>query len=247
MTSRNDASVVRSLTAWQGCRIIRPLEGGFRNHVYLAERDGEFLVVKTTRRSEAALTWLLDVQERAREVGFIVPEFVLSDQGCVVIEGITVEKFVTGEALSGLERPELSRLINAFHAATLDISQRPGFASAKDLLSVAQGGDVDFRPMPPALVARCREAWRHLPDEPSAVVHSDLNLGNLLETPGGHIALLDWDETRVDVPFFDTAVLRQERLKPWEKQILTAWEVAVSWQIEPKYARQQALELRRHD
>ena len=235
-------SLERSLAAWEGCRLIRPLEGGFRNKVYLAERNGEYLVIKTTRRSEAALSWLFAVQERAREAGFIVPEFVLGDTGRLDVEGVIAETFIEGEPLSLADKPEVLRLIKAFHSKTVDMSQRPGFASARDLLSQERGGDVDLTQMPPELVKMCREVWQTLPDEPNVVVHSDLNVTNLLRTSSGKIALLDWDETRVDAPFFDCAVL-SDSLNPQEKQILIAWEVAVSWHLEPEYARRQAREL----
>lgn len=236
------SSLSKALALWQGCRLVRPLEGGFRNQVYLAKRNGEYLVVKSTRRSEAALRWLLAVQEKARDAGFVVPEFIRNDKGDLCAEGVTVETFIEGESISPKDKPELLPLVEAFHTKTTGVSQRPGFASARDLLSQERGGDVDLTQMPPELVKMCREAWQTLPDEPSVVVHGDLNINNMLRTEGGKIALLDWDETRVDTPFFDSAVL-SDSLNPQEEQILIAWEVAVSWQLEPEYARRRAREL----
>lgn len=45
------------LGPWGEARILRPLAGGSRNGVWLARRGEAQVVVKTTRRSEAALAW----------------------------------------------------------------------------------------------------------------------------------------------------------------------------------------------
>jgi aminoglycoside phosphotransferase (APT) family kinase protein len=78
------------------------------------------------------------------------------------------------------------------------------------------------------------------------VVHGDLSLSNLLVTPEGRVALLDWDETKVDVSLFDEAALPDYEEGPGRirgQRALLAWEVAVSWHVEPEYAGRLAAEL----
>lgn len=131
--------VLQSLEACKGCRLVRRLEGSYRNNVYLAERGRERLVVKTTRRSEAALIWLLPVYKAAREVGFVVPAFVPSGKGAIVVGGVTVETFVEGRALAQADWLEVLPLIRKFHTYTKGTAQRPGFASARELLTRERG------------------------------------------------------------------------------------------------------------
>jgi hypothetical protein len=63
--------------------------------------------------------------------------------------------------------------------------------------------------------------------------------------------LVDWDEARVDVPWFDFAHLPREIdvPAPCGRDVLitagVAWEVATCWAPEPEYARRRMDEFRR--
>jgi hypothetical protein len=62
--------------------------------------------------------------------------------------------------------------------------------------------------------------------------------------------LLDWDESRVDVPWFDFAFLPSdiEVDVPVDAEALStagvAWEAATCWMVEPDYAAKRLAELR---
>ena len=226
------------LSAWPDTRIIRKLTGGFRNEVYLVERDGMRYVAKTTRRTGAALEWLEPVHKAARDAGLVVPEFIKTPQGTVLAHGVTLETFVAGVPIAETDLPLLSAYINKFHTLTKNLPQRPGFASAVNLLQITKGGDVDLKKMPPALVAACRAAWQGLVDEPHCAVHADLNPSNVLRIPNGRFALIDWDEARLDAALFDMDLLLGPS-KPVRRALL-AWEVACSWELEPQHARKVA-------
>ena len=81
-------------------------------------------------------------------------------------------------------------------------------------------------------------------------VHGDLGAGNVLVTDD-HVALIDWDESRVDVPAFDYAHLPPDVHVPiggGRSATVTAgvaWEAATCWAAEPEYARRRLDELRR--
>ena len=194
------------------------------------------------------MAWLVEVQQEARRVGFVVPHFVKSGRGTLVENGLTLEEWVDGVSASRAQRCEALPLVQAFHAATREHRQRPGFVSSVELLRVDRGGDVDLTCMPEDLVSACREAWSRLASEPVSAVHGDLSEGNLLVTGAGDFALIDWDEARVDASVLDEIALggfndagvaapfpRSEVLAALE-----AWEVAASWVIEPVYARRAA-------
>jgi Ser/Thr protein kinase RdoA (MazF antagonist) len=239
------AHIESSLSAWGQCRTLESLPGGNRNAVLLVERQGERLVAKYSRRRREAIEWLLDVQAKAREAGFIVPELVASNDGRLQVGGVTVERWIDGLSVGHSQLLQVKPLVGKFHALTRGWPQRPGFASSLELLQVDRGGDVDLSQMPEELVAACRAAWRELEGERASVVHGDLNPSNLLVTTSGRFALLDWDETRVDVSVLDEAGLSggEKVAQPHAQRALLAWEVAASWLIEPEYARRLASEL----
>lgn len=217
---------------------LRPLAGGHRNlaFVTVCSGSGWQLVFKSTRRSEPALRWLSAVQKIAEGVGFVVPKLIASQDGNLVESGWTCEPYVHGNIVSANDLPSIRPQIIAFHAATKDISQRPSFLSSQDLIELEHGGDVDLRAMPANLVDRCRGLWSAVSDQKEAVVHGDINPGNLIRCSDGKIALIDWDECRRDLVLFDTAMLGASSEK--EQSARLAWEVACSWKIEPDHARQ---------
>jgi hypothetical protein len=229
---------------WGTERVLGTLAGGHRNAAYLVLWGGERFVAKTTRRSEAQLRWLAPLQEAARRAGFLVPALIPSAQGRLVEEGWTLEPFLPGERLTRGDLPELLPQLGAFHRLSAHLPQRPGFAAARDLLTQDAGGDADLAATPPDLAERCRDAWRPFADAPLVGLHGDLNPDNLLRHPSGAVALLDWDEARVDAAFYDrTALLGRTGVTASEWRAFLAWEVAVSWTLEPAHAARVAAQL----
>lgn len=226
---------------WGVTATLIPLVGGHRNAAFRTSGLQQNLVFKSTRRSPAAIAWLLDVQEKARHAAFEVPQRLESLNGQLVEDGWTCEFYVDGTHLEEDALPEILPQILAFHEATADLEQRPGFQSSKALLDASSGGDVDLGAMPPEIASRCREAWQAVSDRREAVIHGDLNSGNVLRTDDGRIALLDWDESRRDKVLFDRGLLEVD--DPAGTQARLAWEVACSWLIEPEHAHQVAARL----
>lgn len=226
---------------------LRPLTGGHRNIAFRTVGLRQDLVFKSTRRTTAQLVWLGQVQEIARACGFVVPGLRQSRNGRLTEEGWTCERFVAGRHLSAAESASLLPRLRDFHAATTGVPQRPGFRSARDLLDQttaagqAFGGDVDLAALPAELAARCRAAWAIVTDREEAVIHGDLNPGNLIRSADGATALIDWDECRRDLVLFDLGALRDA--DEAERRARLAWEVACCWQVEPEYARKLALRL----
>lgn len=190
----------------------------------------------------AALDWELDLLEHLGGCGFTVPAVVPTLDGRRHVRGVVVQEWLNGRPPApgdwGAVAAELQRL----HAFTRGWSQRPGFRSARDLLLHERGGDVDLSVMPRAAVRACREAWRGLAGVPLAVVHGDPAPGNVRVTARG-VALLDWDEARVDHVDLDLADLpitvlptvRQARARA----AVHAWEAACGWRVENQYARRR--------
>nr|WP_164517284.1 phosphotransferase [Tabrizicola piscis] len=170
-----------------------------------------------------------------------MPKLIRNKNGKLTEGGWTCEPYLDGSHFTDDELSSVRPLVAELHAATSDIPQRPGFLSSRDLIEREYGGDVDLRAMPASLVVHCRNAWSAVSDQKQAVIHGDLNPGNLIRCTDGRTALIDWDECRRDLVLFDTAVLGEASDE--EHSALFAWELACSWQIEPHYARQQASQL----
>lgn len=96
-------------------------------------------------------------------------------------------------------------------------------------------------------------AWRPLADGATCAIHGDVGGGNVL-IHDGTAALIDWDESRIDIPALDYAHLPSEvgaHLPPEVSagpRTLTragvAWEAATCWVAEPEYAARRLDELR---
>jgi aminoglycoside phosphotransferase (APT) family kinase protein len=101
--------------------------------------------------------------------------------------------------------------------------------------------------MPPEGVARCRAAWARLAGRETCVVHGNpTNPGNVRVT-AARVALLDWDEARVDVPDLDLALPHNAAglgaaAHDVAAQASAAWEAAVCW--DDAYAVRRLAEVR---
>ena len=111
--------------------------------------------------------------------------------------------------------------------------QRPGWRSSTDLLHAETGTKIDLGAMPDEGVARCRAAWARLSGRDRCVVHGDPNRGNVRMT-ADRVALIDWDESHVDVPDLDlvlphNAAGLDDDTHDVAAQARAAWEAAVCW------------------
>lgn len=239
------------MAAWPGLELREPLRGGARNPVCGARRGGEEFVVRVSRRSPEALEWELDLLAALRRAGVVVPETVATGDGRRHDDGVLVQRFLPGDPPR--DAADWTRVVSAVtrvHEVTAGWPQRPGFASARELLSRRRGGDVDLDAMPADAAALVRESWLPVLGGPECVVHGDLGAGNVLVTDD-HVALIDWDEARVDVAAFDFSEVPPDVAipLPGDRQQLTtagvAWEVAACWLPEPDYAGRRLEQLRR--
>ena len=101
--------------------------------------------------------------------------------------------------------------------------------------------------MPTEGVSRCRAAWARLAGRQTCVVHGDPNnVGNVLMT-ANRVALIDWDESHVDVPDLDlvlpyNAAGLDAGAYDIAAQASAAWEAAVCWDDE--YSLRRLAEVR---
>ena len=239
------------VTAWTGLELVEPLQGGARNPVFLARRGGERFVVRVSGRPDPALTWELNLLEHLAAQGVSVAGIVPADDGRRWGGGgVVVHPFVSGGPPSTADDwRRVVAVVASVHDCTRAWPQRPGFASSATLLTSARGGDVDLTALPGGAAELVRACWRRLPPTPPTAVHGDLGAGNVL-VDGDRVTLIDWDESRADVPWLDFAHLPEdiEVPVPMDRADLVtagvAWEVATCWVAEPGYAAHRLGELR---
>lgn len=238
-----------SVAAWPGVELLGALPGGARNQVLLARRGDWRLVVRRSTRSVASLEWELDLLEHLAEHGVGVPRTVPADDGRRHVHGVLVQEFVEGRPpRTDDDWYRVVETLTVVHQLTVGWSQRPGFASARELLVADRGGDVRLDAMPPEAVRAVRRAWQPALTGPECAIHGDMGAGNIL-VADARVTLLDWDEARVDVPWFDFAFLPATTATvvpvPVDAVVTAglAWETATCWLPEPDYARRRLAEL----
>jgi aminoglycoside phosphotransferase (APT) family kinase protein len=152
-------------------------------------------------------------------------------------EGLVLMTYVEGappETRGDWQR--VAETVRELHRLTTGWPQRPGWRSSTDLLQASSGTRVDLAAMPAEAVARCRAAWARLSGRPTCVVHGDLNPRNIRVTTD-RVALIDWDESHVDVPDLDLALPHNAAgldavAHDIAAQASAAWQAAVCWQDE---------------
>jgi Ser/Thr protein kinase RdoA (MazF antagonist) len=214
---------------------IERLAGGVANDVWSVRVDGQLAVARLGKRSDADLAWETGLLQYLNREGLTVPVPIPTKDGRLFVDGLVVMTYVEGgppESKSDWRR--VAETLRELHGLTQGYPQRPGWRSSTDLLQFDTGTKVDLTLMPSEGVARCRTAWARLIGRPTCVVHGDPNnLGNVRIT-SSRVALIDWDESHVDVPDLDlvlphNAADLDEDALDIAAQASAAWEAAVCW------------------
>ena len=203
-------------------------------------------VGRLSRRDAAALDSELDLLDHLAAVGLRVPRTASALDGRRHSDGLVVMSWLHGAPpASEADWRRVEATLRQLHEATRDWPQRPGFASTQEFLVADSGGDVRLDLMPAASVARCRDAWRAIADEPKSVVHGDPGAANARLGRAG-VGLIDWDEARVDASVLDRADLPLDPVPGFDGERLhlarraaSAWEAANGWLLEPESARRR--------
>ena len=172
---------------------------------------------------------------------------IATTEGRLFADGLVVMSYVEG----GPPETEgdwlrVADTLRQLHRLTLGWAQRPGWRSSTDLLHVETGTKIDLGALPPEGVARCRAAWARLVGYRTSVVHGDPNPRNVRMT-ADRVALIDWDESHVDVPLLDLVLPHNaaglvDGEHDMASQASAAWEAAVCWDDE--YALERLSEVR---
>ena len=215
---------------------IEPLTGGVGvNEVWSVRFSGKLAVGRLGRRSDADLAWETELLRHLDREGLTVPVPIPTTSGRHFADGLVVMTHVEdGAPESEADWRRVADTLRDVHRLTQGWPQRPGWRSSTDLVHAVTGTKVDLGAMPAEGVARCRAAWARLTGRQQCVVHGDPNPGNIRMTAADRVAMIDWDESHVDVPDLDlvlphnAAGLDDDALDI-AAQASAAWEAAVCW------------------
>jgi Ser/Thr protein kinase RdoA (MazF antagonist) len=226
---------------------IEPLTGGVANDVWSVRVHGRPAVGRLGARGDADLAWETELLQHLDREGLIVPVPIPTTNGRLFADGLVVMTYVEGgppETEADWHR--VADTLRRLHRLTQGWPQRPGWRSSTDLLRAETGTRINLGAMPPEGVARCRAAWARLLARPTCVVHGDLNPRNIRMT-ADRVALIDWDESHVDVPDLDlvlphNAAGLDDGAYDVAAQATAAWQAAVCWDDE--YSMERLAEVR---
>ena len=213
---------------------LEPLAGGVANDVWSVRVGGQRAVGRLGARSNADLSWETELLQHLDRHGLTVPTPIPSLDGRLFVDGLMVMTHVDGEPPeTEADWRRVADTLRRLHQLTKGWPQRPGWRSSIDLLHAETGTRIDLGAMPAEGVVRCRAAWARLVGRERCVVHGDANPGNIRMT-AGRVALIDWDESHVDVPDLDLVLPHNAAdlgADAYEiaSQASAAWEAAVCW------------------
>lgn len=223
------------------------LAGGIANDVWSVRVNGELAVGRLGKRGDDDLAWEAGLLQHLANGGMTVPVPIPTTDGRPFANGLMVITYVEGgPPQSEADWRRVADTLRHLHRLTKGWPQRPGWRSSTDLLSTDKGTRIDLTAMPAEAVVRCRAAWARLAGRETCVVHGDPNPGNIRMT-AERVALIDWDETHVDVPDLDLALpYNAADLDGADEDIAgqasAAWEAAVCWKDD--YAVRRLAEVR---
>jgi aminoglycoside phosphotransferase (APT) family kinase protein len=211
-----DAIVRRALGADSVADLAR-LTSGASRQTWSCTADGSEVIVQRQRAGdERDMSIEAGVVRAAWDAGVPVPEvlaFVAADGpagGATMItrrvEGETIARKILrdeqyGEARSGLAAG-LGRALARVHR--IDPRQTPGLLDADPLLTLRERVDEIGHPHP-AFELAFKWLDENRPDSSrrTAVVHGDFRLGNVIVSPGGLAAVIDWELAHLGDPIED--------------------------------------------
>jgi Ser/Thr protein kinase RdoA (MazF antagonist) len=213
---------------------VERLTGGVANDVWSVRVGGRLAVARLGARDDADLAWETGLLVHLDHEGLTVPTPIPTADGRLFADGLVVMPYLEGEPpMTPDDWRRVADTLRELHRLTQGWPQRPGWRSSTDLVHAESGTRIDLGAMPAEGVARCRAAWARLSGRRTCVVHGDPNPGNVRMT-AGQVALLDWDESHVDVPDLDLVLPGNAAgLDPvahdTAAQASAAWEAAVCW------------------
>ena len=242
-------SVEVDVTAWPAVTVDQRIAVGHRSDVWSGTASGSPVVIRRSRRPPASLEWELALLAALDAEGFDVPVPLPTQRGRQHAGGVVVQPWIDGRQPCTTKDWELvARELQRLHERFAGWRQRPGCCVVTELDVTGCSVDADLSEMPNDVVDEILAVFATFDDVPVTVIHGDPNPSNIRMRGAGGVAMLDWDESRVDLAYHDLSELEVRVLPDREHDraacLSDAWEVANAWVHEPDYARKRLDSLR---
>jgi Ser/Thr protein kinase RdoA (MazF antagonist) len=228
-----------ALRRWgEGAERIERLAGGVANDVWSVRIRGQLAVGRLGARGDADLAWETELLLYLDREGLAVPVPIPTEDGRLFADGLVVMTYMEGGSpQTDADWRRVADTLRELHRLTHGWPQRPGWRSSTDLLHVETGTRINLAAMPAEGVVRCRAAWARLVGRETCVVHGDTNNRGNIRMTASRVALIDWDESHVDVADLDlvlpdNAAGLGAAAYDVAAQASAAWEAAVCWDDE---------------
>jgi len=238
------------VAAW-GPLIVRDrVAEGDRSSVWRGSLADQEVSIRRSRRSPASLAWELDLIGFLAGHGMRVPSVIPTLDGRSSLDGVVVQRWMPGRAPASSDDWRLvADILQRLHDLTRDYVQRPDCCAVAELTRDSSSVDADLGQMPDDAARDVLAVFAQFEDHPRTVIHGDPGPGNIRIDDDGHVGLLDFDESRVDVAWHDLSNLGVQVLNDDDHahalRLSDAWEAANGWIREPAYARTRLESLRR--
>ena len=234
---------------WPGLELVEPVVGGHRNVVWRGRLHGDWVAVRSTRRSPASLEWELTLLDHLATHGVGVSAVIPTDSGASSADGVVVQRWIDGRIpQSEADWRAVSAELRRVHSRGGDYPQRPDCCSVRELRFRARSVDANLADVPVGVADELLSVFDEFEDVPTAVIHGDPCAANIRITADEQVVLLDWDESRVDLVWHDLSNLGTQVLADADharaQRLSDAWEALNAWTVEPEYARERLRSLR---
>ncbi len=208
---------------------------------------GQLAVGRLGARGDADLAWETDLLQHLDREGLAVPVPIATTDGRLFADGLVVMTHVEGgppETEADWRR--VADTLRQLHRLTRGWPQRPGWRSSTDLVHAETGTKIDLLRCRLRVLLDAGQRGRGSPGVRHASSTAIPTRGNVRMT-ADRVALIDWDESHVDVPDLDlvlphNAAGLDDGAHDIAAQASAAWEAAVCWDDE--YAVERLAEVR---
>ena len=241
------------LSPWPRLELVEPVDEGSRNEVWRATIDDQAVAVRRSRRSEESLAWELDLIEQLAAGGLRVAKVISTSDGRRHHHGVVVQRWLEGRPPeSEADWALVADALRAVHDLGRDRRQRPGCVAVAELNAGSRSVDADMSQLPREVADELLGVFAEFAGIPTTAIHGDPSPSNLRIDDNlsgvASVGLLDFDESRVDIPWHDLSNLGVRVLNEDDHsqalRLSDAWEAANAWVAEPEYARSRLTSLR---
>jgi Ser/Thr protein kinase RdoA (MazF antagonist) len=222
----------------EGAARIGPLAGGVANDVWSVHVHGHLAVGRLGSRSDADLAWETELLQHLDREGLTVPVPIPTTDGRLFADGLVVMRYVEGGSPeTAADWRRVADTLRRLQQLTQGWPQRSGWRSSTDLLHAETGTKSTLARCRLRGVARCRTAWARLLGRQTCVVYGNPNNPGNVRLTANRGALIDRDESHVDVPDLDLVLPHNAAgldggALDIAVQASAAWEAAVCWDDE---------------